>query len=258
MIKSIVLFPIKVVGKQNIGSILRLFSSMTRKLAYFAHWLQMKYDWKVPPQPEWFDHYCDQFYLFRQMKSPTWAERGIFGLLGMKKNAEVLELCCGDGFNSYHFYAHRAKKITAVDFDVNAIPHAKRYNQAENIEFRLADIRTQMPEGQFDNIIWDTAIEHFTEDEIDSILSKIKSQLKEHGILSGHTIVERADGVKQLSHHEYEFKSKEDLRRFFEPHFKNVKVFETLYPHRHNLYFFASNSVIPFDANWDNQTDFKG
>ena len=52
MLKSIILFPIKIIGKQTIGALIRLFSSFTRNLAYFAHWLQMKYDWKVPPQPE--------------------------------------------------------------------------------------------------------------------------------------------------------------------------------------------------------------
>jgi SAM-dependent methyltransferase len=257
MLKSIILFPIKIIGKQNIGALIRLFSSFTRNLAYFAHWLQIKYDWKVPPQPEWFDHYCDQFYLHRKNKSPLWVERGIFGLLAMKQGANVLELCCGDGYNTNHFYSKRSNKIISVDFDKDAIPHAKKYNNAPNIDFRIADIRTQMPEGKFDNIIWDAAIEHFTETEIDAILANIKLRLKPNGVLSGYTLAEKDDGNRHLSHHEYEFNSKEDLRRFFEPHFKTVKVFETIYPQRHNLYFYASNSTVPFDENWDNQTTFR-
>ena len=70
------------------------------------------------------------------------------------------------------------------------------------------------------------------------------------GVLSGYTIVERGDGVKSLSHHEYEFKSKEDLRRFLAPHFARVTVFETKHPGRHNLYFWASDGVLPFQAEW--------
>lgn len=47
---------------------------------------------------------------------------------------------------------------------------------------------------------------------------------------------------------------KEDLLRLLAPHFKNVKVFETIYPTRHNLYFFASEyAALPFDANWTHQ-----
>ena len=107
-----------------------------------------------------------------------------------------------------------------------------------------------MPEGTFDNIVWDAAIEHFTETEISDLMGNIKGRLTPTGILSGFTIVEQADGKKMLPHHEYEFKSKEDLARFFTPHFRNVKVFETIYQDRHNLYFWASDGIIPFMDGW--------
>jgi protein-L-isoaspartate O-methyltransferase len=252
--KKAILFCIKIVGKKNLGFFLKLFSAFSRKLAYYAHGLQMKYDWKVPPQPEWFDHYCDQFYLLRKLKNPLWMERGIFGLLAMKHGAKVLEMCCGDGFNAYHYYSIRAESIIAVDFDPEVLAHAKSYNQASNIDFRLCDIRNGLPEGKFDNITWDAAIEHFTETEIDAIMSGIKSRLAVNGVVSGYTIVEKVSGEKHLTHHEYEFKSKEDLKRFFEPHFKNIKVFETVYPNRHNLYFYASDYIIPFSDGWEQMT----
>ncbi len=257
-IKKSVFSFVKVIGKKNIAAVLKFFSLITRKVAYRAHKLQMDFEWKFPPQPEWFDHFCDQYYWFRRDRNPLWAERGLFGLLAMKQGAEVLELCCGDGFNSYHFYSGRAKSIISVDFDKAAIPHAKKYNTAPNATFQLCDIRYDMPEGKFDNIVWDAAIEHFTEKEIDKIMMDLKNRLKKGGVVSGYTLVENHAGPhKALSHHEYEFKSKEDLRRFFEPHFKNVKVFETIYPIRHNLYFFASDEVLPFDQNWEHVTAYN-
>ena len=91
-----------------------------------------------------------------------------------------------------------------------------------------------MPEGKFETIIWDAAIEHFTLDEIAKILEDIKSRLADDGILSGYTIVEKADGTKSLSHHEYEFQIKGELLRLLSPYFRNVTVFETEYPDRHN------------------------
>lgn len=236
-------------GKQNVSSFLKKISLLSRKFAAFCHKTQLNYDWTVNPQPEWFDHYCDQYYNFRLSKNPLWAERGIFASLSLKPNAEILELCCGDGFNAYHFYSIHTKKIIAVDFDKDAIKHALRYNQSKNIEFRLCDIRHEMPKGTFDNIIWDAAIEHFTESEIDSIINNIKSRLKPNGTVAGYTIVESSLG-KSLTHHEREFKSKADLLSFFEPHFKHIKVFETIYPSRHNLYFYASDSILPFDNEW--------
>jgi len=72
------------------------------------------------------------------------------------------------------------------------------------------------------------------------------------GVLSGYTIVERQAG-KSHHEHEYEFKSKEDLLRLIEPYFRNVRIFETIYPSRHNLYFFAGDAVLPFDAAWPPQ-----
>jgi len=106
------------------------------------------------------------------------------------------------------------------------------------------EIRDGLPSGPFDNIVWDAAIEHFTEAEIDKLLREIVGLLGPDGILSGYTLTEAADGKRSNALHEYEFKDKEDLRRFLTPHFKFVKVWETIYPTRHNLYFVASQTPI--------------
>jgi len=243
----------KVVGKRPVVALLKRVNSGLRALTAATHNLQMFAEWNTPPAPEWFDHYMDQHDQWHRTGNPLWVERGCFGLLAIGAQARVLELCCGDGFNARHFYAIRARQVVACDFDPTAITHAQRYNAAPNVEFRVADIRDNMPEGPFDNIVWDAAIEHFTETEIDKILRSIRGRLKPGGVLSGYTLVERADHVKHLVHHEYEFKSKEDLLRFFEPHFRNVTVFETVYPTRHNLYFWASEGEVPFGDGWPAQ-----
>jgi ubiquinone/menaquinone biosynthesis C-methylase UbiE len=228
-----------------------------RNLASLLHNLQFQYEWRVPPQPEHFDHYIDLYYAWRETKNPLWLERGVFGLLTVKQGSKALELCCGDGFNSYHFYSQRCTNICAVDFEPDCIEYAKKFNQADNIEYLKCDIRTEMPEGVFDNVIWDAAIEHFNPAEINQILTEIKRRLSPNGSLSGYTIRENADKTTSLSHHEYEFESKEDLMSYFKPHFKNIKVFETIYPSRHNLYFFCSDSKLPFDAAWPNVVEYR-
>jgi 2-polyprenyl-3-methyl-5-hydroxy-6-metoxy-1,4-benzoquinol methylase len=214
-----------------------------------AHKRLMAVQWGMPPQPENFDHQIDQFYRWSDSRNPQWVERGVYGALALK-GGKLLELCCGDGFNARNFYSLNSKQVVACDFDWKIIRVARRKNSAPNVSFHVADIRTHMPDGRYDNIVWDAAIEHFTETEIRDIMRSIKSRLAPYGVLSGHTVVERADGQKQLSHHEYEFKSKEDLLRFFTPFFANVLVFETEYPGRHNLYFWASESAIPFGHGW--------
>lgn len=214
-----------------------------------AHRRLMLAQWGLQPNPEWFDHHIDLFHLFRRQRNSLWLERGAFGSLALK-GGDVLELSCGDGFNARNFYSLRSRSVVACDFDASAIRTAKRKNSAPNVTFLLADIRSNMPEGSFDNVVWDAAIEHFTPDEIGQIMAGIKRRLTPTGVLSGYTIVERKDGIKQLHQHEYEFSSMDDLRRFLTPHFHNVKVFETIYPVRHNLYFWASDAVLPFDEAW--------
>ena len=173
-------------------------------------------------------------------------------------DAAVLDLCCGDGYYTRYFHAGRAKSIIALDFDPAAIAFAGKYHSASNVTFRVGDIRTQIPEGPFDTIIWNGAIEHFTPDEIAKLIVALRERLKPEGILTGYTIAALTGDQPQLSHHEYEFQSKEDLLRFFTPHFKQAKVIESFWPKtaapggvaRHNLYFYASDGVLPFDRDW--------
>ena len=236
----------------------RLFSLEARVSEWWvagAHHRLFLAQWGLPPVPEFFDHKIGLYWMWRANRLAHWVERGVFSLLAMKPGCRALELCCGDGFNAYFFYSSRVGSMLSVDFDPKAIAYATSNFRTENVTYQLADIRTQMPEGIFDNIVWDAAIEHFTEAEIADLMVNIKKRLSPIGILSGFTIVERADGKKMLVHHEYEFKSKEDLARFFRPHFRNVRVFETIYPDRHNLYFWASDGMIPFMPEWPAATN---
>ncbi len=229
---------------------------LLRKINYLFHGLQFFLQWRSGGgTPEWFDHYIDLHFLWgRRDGNCHWLERGIFSLLAMKDGARVLELCCGSGFNAKYFYSYRAATIVSCDFDPVAIRHARRHHTTQKNHFLVADIRSEMPEGKFDNVIWDAAIEHFTPEEIRKIMFDIKEKLETDGILSGQTIVKRTEG-KSLEQHEYEFASKEDLMRFLSPHFRHVKVFETIYPDRHNLYFYASDGILPLTKEWNYMLD---
>jgi SAM-dependent methyltransferase len=230
----------------------RAVSRFTRALASGAHHFQFLVEWGVD-NPEYFDHFLDQFYAWRKSRNSLPWERGVYSGFALQattvdgKKPTVLDLCCGDGFLSYHFYSLVAESVVSVDFDPNAIRFANRNNKAPNASFILGDIRTDIPTGVFDNIIWDAAIEHFTETETQSLMATIKSRLATDGILSGYTILEGEGGAHHLHQHEYEFHDKEDLARFLTPHFANVQVFETTFPNRTNLYFYATDAKLPAD-----------
>ncbi len=226
---------------------LRRLNAAVRAISATTHRWQLELDYRIPPMPEWYDQFIGVHYHWRELRQPFTWERGIFNLLVIREGARVLDLCCGGGFFTYYCYSGRASEVVAIDFDQTAIAHARRYNQAPNIRFDIVDIRAGLPDGDFNNIVWDGAIEHFTESEIANIIARLKPLLVHDGILSGHTIQAAPHG---LSHHEheYEFTSREDLARFFTPHFEHVLVLETVYSERHNLYFFASDAPLPLDG----------
>lgn len=235
--------------KKPVSALVIFEATVSRALVKRAFKNLYLLQWTRSETPEFFDHEIDLYWQWGSNRSSFWVERGVFSSLALK-GKNVLELACGDGFNAKHFYSLRSANVVACDFDESALRIARRKNSAPNVQFVLADIRNEMPSGNFDNVIWDAAIEHFTVEEINSILMEIKTRLTQDGVLSGYTIVERSDGKKSLHHHEYEFKSKDDLLRFLSPSFRNVTVFETIYPNRHNLYFWASDETLPFMPNW--------
>ena len=235
--------------KRGLEEALQFEASFARSWVAMAHRRLMAAQWRIPPQPEHFDHHIDLFWQFLASRSSLWVERGVFGSLALK-GGDVLELACGDGFNARNFYSLRSRRVVACDFDPAAIRTARRKNSAPNVEFVLADIRSAMPAGHFSNVVWDAAIEHLTLVETDAILRGIKARLTPDGVLSGYTIAARADGVSSLSHHEHEFCSMAELSSFIAPYFRHVTVFETKYPERHNLYFWASDEVVPFGNSW--------
>ncbi len=81
-----------------------------------------------------------------QKNNSLWYKCDVFSGLALK-GGNLLELSCGDWFNSKHFYAHRSKVVVACDFDLTALSTARVENDAPNISFTLIDIRTQMPNG---------------------------------------------------------------------------------------------------------------
>jgi ubiquinone/menaquinone biosynthesis C-methylase UbiE len=232
-------------------TVIRFHNRIIRRISKFFHKIQFILEWRLS-NPEYFEHQMDLNFMWKENRSSFPMERGVFSSFALGNDwppkGSTLDLCSGDGFYSYYFYSKRSANVVAIDFDPSAVKFAKKnYSKARNVEFILGDIRLDIPDGPFANIVWDAAIEHFTELEIAGLIRRIKSILTPDGILSGYTIVESEDGEKHIHQHEYEFKNREDLANFLSPHFKNVQVFSTSYPERDNLYFYASDSLLPFE-----------
>lgn len=238
------------VVKRLLESIFGLEAWISARWSSGAHRRLMIAQWYFPPSPAHFDHHIDLHHQWLRQRNPLWLERGVFSLLALK-GGDVLELACGDGFNARNFYSLKSRRVVGCDIDPAALATARRKNAAPNVEYVSADIRVALPPGRFDNVVWDFAfplVEYFDAQQIDGILRLIRGSLAPDGILSGYTLAAKEGPQSRSS--AYDFRRLEDVQAFLQPHFRHVVVFETIYPGRHNFYFWASDGVLPLQPGW--------
>jgi SAM-dependent methyltransferase len=224
---------------------LRALNALLRAVTAASHRFQYKVEGFLSPSAEWFDHEIDVHWQWPSLGRASFLERGVLGALAIRPGAEVLELCCGDGFNAARFYAGRARRVVALDHNAQALDHARRRHSQPNIEYRLADVREALPPGPFDNVIWDSAIHHFTLADAATVLASAHRSLRGGGLLCGYTVIEPGDDYE---YSRMRFAQPEDLMALLGTEFAHVAVLETRDPQRRNLYFFASDvrSSLPF------------
>ena len=98
---------------------------------------------------------------------------------------------------------------------------------------------------KFDIVLFNAAIEHFKEEQLDFIFSSFKEVMKEKSFVSTYTIVEDEADQKYLpEHHEMFFSSKEHLEKTVSKYFKFTKSYHSLFNNRCNIYCIASDQKI--------------
>jgi hypothetical protein len=224
---------------------IRAVNRVVRALSSLSHQFQLRVEGVLRPHSEWFDHYVDSNWQWSATGRSSFVERGVFSNLVIRPGAQVLELCSGDGFNTKHFYSGRATRVVGVDANAEAVAHAKRMNSADNVSYELCDIRETLPDGPFDNVVWDSALHHFTPQETGKVLALLKQRMAPAAVLSGYTEVEDIE----YEFRKVDFRDKSDVAELLGRAFKHVMVVETPDPERTNLYFFASDSRerLPLD-----------
>lgn len=245
-VRRIIPVPIKKTLRRAINQVSALaFNEPLMRLAEL--YLRRYYTWNTQrlwggPQrpPEWFDHRAD-LYRWSELRNPLWVERGVFSREVMFEGCRVIDLCCGDGFFPYHFYAEIASHVDAVDRDPAAIAHARKWHSHPKINYVQMDVVTDdFPGTDYDVITWDAAIEHFSLDQIRIVLKKCVKALKTPGgVLNGYTIIAHSS-VKSHPEHQHEFSSATELKDLLAEFFPFVGTMETEYPERHNVYFRAA------------------
>jgi cyclopropane fatty-acyl-phospholipid synthase-like methyltransferase len=254
--------------------VFQFISILLIKASSLVHFLLMKMDWAKLPSTEWMDHDQDTFYQFNSSGTFIHLERGVlprlyasnflikeeeFKNLKLEKKLNILDLCSGDSYISQKFFYDLSDTIVSLDLDPAAIARGKnriKHNQYMNknhffYQFDVEKIkisnflRNNELDIKFDVILFNAAIEHFKEEQLDFIFSSLKEVMKEKSFISTYTIVEDENHQKYLpDHHEMFFSSKRHLENVVSKYFKFTKSHHSLVNDRCNIYCIASDQEI--------------
>lgn len=250
------------------------FSRILVKFCAFNNYLLMKLDWGKNPHTEWMDHDQDQFYNFVEKGSFFFLERGFFPRLyasnfffsdkefknlKLNKNLNILDLCSGDSYISQKFFFDVSNAIISIDLDNAALQRGrKRLNKnnymCKNHHFYNLDIeknkigdflKKKGIEFKFDIVLFNAAIEHFKEDQLNFIFFSLKEVMKTKSFISTYTIVEDENNQKYLpDHHEMFFSGKKHLEKVVSKYFKFTKSHHSLFNDRCNIYCIGSDNSL--------------
>ena len=174
--------------------------------------------------PEWFDH--RHSWLDPDKWNHDFVDASVYNVLPrLPLGGSMLSLCCGDGFFEKHYYSKRCSRVVAVDRDKSALAYATRLHNSPNIEYRESDIfQLDLPSSSFDVVVLRSAIEHFTEDQQEFLVSSIKRWLKPGGWFVGDTPAnpDHNESNKLLEHHEHEWSSEQEMRDDLGRYFSEV------------------------------------
>ena len=151
---------------------------------------------------------------------PYGFSRGFFSAEVLRDGDRLLDIGCGDGFFTKRFFSARCASIDAIDIEPSAIAEAESVNSSPKINYQLIDAVNQpFPGDQYDVIVWDGALGHFSADTTHHMLGKIQKHLKANGVFVGSESL----GVEGSDHLQY-FDSLDDLRKLLEPYFKHIEL----------------------------------
>lgn len=132
-------------------------------------WTLQAYGW-----PQFFKHRINLARWSVEPQRWSFVARGVYAREQMFRGCTVLDLCCGDGTYSRYFFSDIASRVDAVDIDDHGLAYARRYNGGGPIRYHRIDIvQQELPDTQYDFVVWNAAICYFEMPQIKAILGKI-------------------------------------------------------------------------------------
>jgi cyclopropane fatty-acyl-phospholipid synthase-like methyltransferase len=177
--------------KKIIYYMLKLYEFTLGKILYISakryasfHTNLMHYtDWYFNPnEPSSYKHEINLYNWIYNPSQVEFVEGGVFGRMVIRKDDNVLDLCCGDGSYSYLFFSDISQQVDAVDYDIDSINYAKNNYKKQNINYICSDLlEYNFKKEYYDVIIWRSGSAYFTKENRQILFSKIKNSLSKNG-----------------------------------------------------------------------------
>lgn len=251
-----------------------LCANFSAKITAIFYYILLKMDWGKIPRTEWMDHDQSSFYQFNTSGSFFHFERGIiprlyllnflikndeYKNLKIEKKINILDLCSGDSYISQKFFYDLSDTIVSLDLDPVALARGKnriKWNKYMNKKhyFFPFDVekkkifnflKSKKINIKFDLVLFNAAIEHFKEHELNFIFLSLKEVMSQKSFISCYTLIEDKNDQKYLpEHHEMFFSDKKDLEKIISKYFKFTNSHRSLVNNRHNIYCIGSDQKI--------------
>ncbi len=205
------------------------------KLLFIRDWTLLSYG-----RPQFYKHYSSLISWLNDPSLWSFTARGVYARENMFPDCKVLDLCCGDGSNSYLFFSSIASHIDAVDNNTQALPNARRYSSAKNINFLKIDIiNSPLPNVKYDVVVFNAAILYFSQTDLEIILSKIIGIENNDLVFCGMFPINT-----DYADHKIHFSEPEDFLKVIHPFFEQVAIREIDEGGVRTIYFRASKPIV--------------
>jgi len=157
------------------------------------------------------------------------------------KGKKILDLCSGDGLNSYIFFSD-ASLVDAIDFSSDALKFSqKMMMHHSNIKYSKIDIlKEPFPQKKYDIIFWRAGIAYFSTNELKYILKKISQSLNKEGHLIGSSPLPNKNSIKTSGQINLKY-SRSYINKLLGYNFKSIELIDSFYGNRQNLSFICNN-----------------
>jgi cyclopropane fatty-acyl-phospholipid synthase-like methyltransferase len=152
----------------------------------------------------------------------------------LKKNDNVLDICCGDGSISYLFFSDIACQVDAIDWSKDAIAFAKKTFSKQNINYINDDIfnlKVNKTHKKFNLIYFGSGYDYFKKSERKRLFFNLKSLIASNGYIIIKTpIWDKNNYMNNQIEAKNDFASgkevfKNELRHFFDIEFSRTVTY---------------------------------